>query len=100
MANIIEGGYINSVNDQRNPRTTNHCTSDASALQHRSWSLRISRLSELSLFCVVAWILSDTELLPQFLFILTVQEENTRHSWNSVSFHRGKRGRKADQAME
>lgn len=65
MENIIEGGYIHLVNDQRNPRTTNRCTSDATALQHRSYIglLRISRLSELFPFCVVGWILSAIELL-------------------------------------
>lgn len=65
MENIIEGEYINLVNDQRNPRTTSHCTSDATALQHRiSRSLRISRLSELFPFCVVGWTLSAMDLLP------------------------------------
>lgn len=36
IENVI-GGCIHLDNDQRNPRTTNHCTSDATALQHRRY---------------------------------------------------------------
>lgn len=34
MENIIEGGCIHLVNDQRDPSTTNHCTTNATALHH------------------------------------------------------------------